>query len=1482
MDRPSAARRTPKQFSGLAGWNGQTVRRQAVPKQFGGMPVSPADSGCPQIQPGGRTEPHGRGSVRRVDSQAFEFYRPARQHPPPVPGAGVEVVVAAPPARPSGSGGGWLVSLLPVASGAGSVGVLLLLPVRRGALLVAVVAGMVLLSMAAGLAPRLRERRARVRDRARYLSYLDGVRSRLDEVATAQRRAAELLHPDLPGLLALVGRAARLWERRPGDDDFLTVRVGRGPVALACPVRLDQGGPLAGHDPELLAAAEELVAGRARVADVPVTLALRDLGVVAVTGPPGPARALARAMVCQLAAVHAPDDLRILASVRSGGEPAWDWLKWLPHARLPSPEAGPGPPGCLLASGPARLAALLEAEARPRLERLARAGAAPGAGAGPGPGLGAGPGAGPGAASAPGPGRWASGVPGDRASREWAAPHLLVLLDGFSPLAPEARLPVVGELLARAADVGATVVCLAAGRADEPAELAARIRLSEVGGLELEEAGPRGRRSGGVAADHGGVAWCEAVARRMAPLRLDRRGARRTGLPDGVRLLDLLDPTGCGLAGPAAGWHPRPPSELLRVPIGVRSGGDPVVLDLKEAADGGMGPHGLVIGATGSGKSELLRTIVAGLALTHPPDLLNFVFVDFKGGAAFADLAELPHGAGMITNLQADLSMVDRMRAALQGEQERRQRLLRQAGNLDGIGQYQAARTVDPRLPPMPFLVVVVDEFGELLASRPDFLDLFVAVGRVGRSLGIHLILASQRLDEGRVRGLEGHLRYRVCLRTFSAAESMAVLGNPDAYHLPPTPGAGWFKVDATLYERFKAALVGTPHRAARAPAAAPTVASFTPLTADEDLPGGPPQRLGPPEGSRAGAGGAPGTRPRTDVEVVVADLAREGRRTARTAHQVWLPPLGPALTLGEVLRLGGGSGAGWLRVPVGLVDKPAEQAQAPLVLDFSAGAGHLALVGAPRSGKSTLLCTIVAALALAHPPDAVQLYCIDLGGGLLHQLARLPHVGAVCARGESDRTRRLVRELHALVADRQLLFRRHGIDSMAAFHRCRRLGQLPGTGTGYGEVFLVVDNWAMLRQEQGDAEADLAELAATGLHYGVHLVVAANRWADLRATLRDNLGGRIELRLNDPVESELGRAAAAALPALPGRGLTPAGEQFQAALPVVGDTGAAVGIARAAVEIGRRVPSGPPAPPLRLLPALVREADLPAPGPGRPPGVPFAVDEHRLEPVLLDLFATAPHFLVLGDAGCGKTSLLRLLARGLAARYGPGQLRLLVVDYRRTLIDVAEGPHLDGYACTPAMASEAVGRLCPVLAGRLPSASLSRRELARDWWTGPRFVVLVDDYDLLPTPAGNPLAPLIDLLGQARDVGLHLVVARPVGGTARTAFEPVFQRLRELGTPGLLMRGDPGEGAVLGGRKAGPLPPGRGWLVRRDAPSGLVQVAYQPPPVAGVPSPPVAGVPVPPVAGVPVPLVAGVPAGAGCPVAWAPPASPAAGPGPP
>jgi S-DNA-T family DNA segregation ATPase FtsK/SpoIIIE len=915
------------------------------------------------------------------------------------------------------------------------------------------------------------------------------------------------------------------------------------------------------------------------------------------------------------------------------------------------------------------------------------------------------------------------------------------------------------------------------------------------------------------------------------------------------------------------------------VDAGVDAG---VVLDLEEASEGGMGPHGLLIGATGSGKSELLRTIVVGLALTHPLERLSFALVDFKGGAAFAPLAGLPHTAGLITNLQDDPSMVERARSALFGEVDRRQRLLREA-NLDSIAAHRR-RAATGRLEPLPSLLVVVDEFSELLAAHPEFLDLFTAIGRTGRSLGIHLLLASQRLDEGRLRGLESHLRYRICLRTFSAAESTAVLGTADAFHLPASPGHGLLRVDDGPCVPFQGLVVAggfTPsHAGPRATPGdpVPLVVPFEPiaLPRDDVLPA-------MPDVPTAAAA----------AEELAALSAAARAATESRAHRVWLPPLARVITLDEVLQrcrgaagpagppgppgpLGppgprglqgppgppgprdhvGSAGSprharrpgdpGWLRVPVGIVDEPFTQSQHPLELDFTGRRGHLAIAGAPRSGKSTLLATLVAALALTHAPDDVQLYCIDLGGGLLHRLGDLPHVGAVAGVHDPDEARRLVRELRTVVAERDQQFREERIASMAEWHARRR--HQPALGQdGYGEVFLAVDNWARLRQELSDLDHEIEALAAVGLHHGVHLVIAANRWADLRLGLLDNLGGRLELHLNDPFESQVGRAAAARLPSrTPGRGLSANGHQFQTALPAVaragasrdetvgpgtvlgGDGGAIPVAAEALLRHVLRSPTGAIAPRLRRLPTLVPIDDLLRRAAACPEleasgGVPFALHDHRLDVVTLDLWS-APHFLVLGDAECGKTSTLRCLATGLAARYSTDELRLIVVDYRRTLADLTDLPQCAAYLDTPALAFDGVRRLRSSLDVRLDRgapAPGARHE--------PRHVLVVDDYDLVAPVAGNPLEPLIDLLGRGRDVGLHVLLARPVSGSARTSFEPFFQRIRERGGPGLIMSGDPREGELLGGRAAAPQPPGRGYLVRRHGRSGLVQVAWTP-----------------------------------------------------
>src|SRR5690606_31991268 len=210
------------------------------------------------------------------------------------------------------------------------------------------------------------------------------------------------------------------------------------------------------------------------------------------------------------------------------------------------------------------------------------------------------------------------------------------------------------------------------------------------------------------------------------------------------------------------------------------------------------------------------RTIVTSLAVTHASDDLNFVLVDFKGGATFASMDALPHTSAVITNLADELSMVDRMQDAISGELVRRQELLRAAGNYVSRHEYEQARRAGEPLAALPSLLIICDEFSELLANKPDFIDLFVMIGRLGRSLGVHLLLASQQLEEGRLRGLDTHLSYRIGLRTFSPMESRVVLGVPDAYELPNAPGHGYLKVGTQVMRRFRAAYVSGPYRPRR------------------------------------------------------------------------------------------------------------------------------------------------------------------------------------------------------------------------------------------------------------------------------------------------------------------------------------------------------------------------------------------------------------------------------------------------------------------------------------------------------------------------------------------------------------------------------------------------------------------------------------------------------------------------------------------
>ncbi|MBN1173005.1 MAG: type VII secretion protein EccCa [Micromonosporaceae bacterium] len=1316
-----------------------------------------------------------------------------------------DLQLEAPPTLPTNPPTAWTQLLTTVPMLAGSVAMALMFTNGRGGTLGYVTGAMFGVSMLGMVGAQFfgqsgkMSKRESMSMRREYLRGLGQLRRGVRRTIKEQRRAMVYRHPD-PDTLWWVADGPRLWERRSTDSDFAVIRIGLGPLRLATPLRPSPTAPVEELEPLSASALRRFVTTYAVVKDLPVAVTLRGFARVYVRGEAERARALVRAILAQAAVFHAPEDVLIAGCYAPDNARHWDWLKWLPHALHPEEYD---------ACGQVRLASAALHVMEERLDEV----------------LGSRPRFNP------------NNPPSD-------GPHLIVVIDGGETAGSQ-------HLMTEGGIEGVTIIDVS-GR--PPRNLDDSVLILDLDpppppshGLSQAHSSPHqvtlsittmdGSKTVGTP-DWLSLASVEALARQLSPLRLSAASHGEEPLAGVTDLEDLLEVGDPYQFEPERAWRLRPNRDRLRVPIGVSPDGLPVELDIKESAQDGMGPHGLLVGATGSGKSEVLRTLVLALAVTHSPEVLNFVLVDFKGGATFTKLDRLPHTSAVITNLADEISLVDRMEAAINGELIRRQELLRKAGNYASARDYERAREAGAQLAPLPSLFIICDEFSELLTAKPEFIDMFVQIGRVGRSLGVHLLLASQRLEEGRLRGLDVHLSYRVGLRVFSAIESRVVLGVADAAELPRSPGHGYLKFGSEPMTRFKAAYVSGPYRASGHAAARASGQRLVPAVAYV------PDYVEPIEPAEAPV---VELEPETDdalAESVLDILVDRMEMHGPPAHQVWLPPLDRPLTLDEPLgplvadpqrglTTTQSELVGRLRIPVAIVDKPFEQRRDLLWLSLAGAGGHVVIVGGTQSGKSTLLRTLVCSLALTHTPAEAQVYCLDFGGGAILSLADLPHVGAAFARTEADQIRRTIAEIYLMLETREQQFTANRIDSMASYRDAKRGGRF--AEDPFGDVFLVIDGWGAMRSEYEDLEATVTELAARGLALGVHVIVSAGRWMELRPAVRDLLGTKLELRLGDPTDSVHGRRVAANVPAeRPGRGITPDGLHSLTILPRIdansGTTDLAAGIDHLVTAV-RNAWQGAPAPAVRMLPARVPFESLPQPAAiGRQRWrIPIGIAENDLGPVYLD-FGAEPHCILFADIECGKTMFLRSLARSITERYSPNEACVITIDYRRTLLGVVPEDYLIGYASNSQAAESVVNQITTAMRERLPGSDITPEQLRnRSWWSGPDLFLFVDDYDLVVGGSMNPLMPLLEYAMQARDIGLHVIITRRSGGAGRASYETFLSRLRELGTPGIVMSGEREEGALIGNVRPSRMPPGRGWFVTRREGARLIQLAWLP-----------------------------------------------------
>ncbi|SUA02821.1 DNA segregation ATPase FtsK/SpoIIIE [Mycolicibacterium fortuitum] len=1129
-------------------------------------------------------------------------------------------------------------------------------------------------------------------ERKDYFSYLANLREEADTTGAEQRTALEWSHPDPRALTDVVG-TRRMWERRPSDADYCHIRVGIGTHRLATRLMAPETGPPEDLEPVSTVALRRFVKTHSVVHALPTAVSLRAFPTITFEGDRALARQLVRSMVLELCAFHGPDHVQVAVVTANPDGENWSWVKWLPHAQHSVTRDGMGSMRLLFPT----LELMETALAAELVER----------------------------------GRFTRNAQPTQGLKQL----VVVLDDGFvtgdEQLITDAGLDSVTLLDLNGLRPGASArrsLQLVVEGDDVAARTAVGVeRFATPDTITVAEAETTARRIG---------RYRPANAAHIVSLEADSRAVD----PGLMALLKIPD---AAAIVPEQVWRQRSPRERLRVPIGITPNGQPIELDIKEAAEGGMGPHGLCIGATGSGKSEFLRTLVLSMITSHSPEQLNLVLVDFKGGATFLGLDGIAHIAAIITNLEDELTMVDRMRDALAGEMNRRQELLRAAGNFPNVTEYERARAGGADLEPLPALFIVVDEFSELLSQKPDFAELFVMIGRLGRSLHMHLLLASQRLEEGKLRGLDSHLSYRIGLKTFSAGESRSVLGVPDAYHLPSVPGSAFLKCDAAEPIRFNACYVSGEYvkprvsartgRVTQLGALAPKLFTATPVKKDpvpervpllHDVPEAEPVSSGPTKTTLLG--------------MVVSRLRGHGR----PAHEVWLPPLDDSPAVNELLPESDWSAPanvnGRLWMPMGVVDRPYDQRRDLLMVDLSGAQGNVAVVGGPQSGKSTALRTLILSAAATHTPEQLQFYCLDFGGGTLASLAKLPHVGGVAGRMDADAIRRTVAEVAGLLRSREQLFRELGIESMRDFRQRKAKGEV--SQDKFGDVVLVIDGWASIKSDFEALDAVIQSLAIQGLSYGVHLAITASRWMEIRPAVKDMLGTRVELRLGDPIDSEVARRSAELVPiGRPGRGINSERLHILIALPRL-DSSSTVedlpaGVA-GAVEAVRAHYGDREAPRVRMLPHDVDRDDVVKvardAGQLSKARIAIGINEEELAPVVLD-FDLQPHLVAFADTECGKTGLLRNIAAGVMENASPVEAKIILVDFRRSMLGVVPDEYLGGYATAPQSCTDLMTALAGALKDRLPPNDITQQQLKeRSWWSGPDLFVMIDDYDLI------------------------------------------------------------------------------------------------------------------------------------------------------
>lgn len=1195
----------------------------------------------------------------------------------------------------------------------------------------------------------------------------------------------------------------RLGERRPTDVDFLKIRIGLGTqpseIKIDTPEETNRDTELS----ELYDAVELIRKEYVFLENTPILTSIPEIGCLGIVGEPSQVHSFARSIAISLTTHHWVSEVQLAVFCTQQQSNYWDWMQLLPHKPKHSSQiVNEVQPGEL--KNPRILA--LEHEIRRRET-------------------------------------YRDNTSSNNSSSERFntdnLPALVVFIDNISNVYDFAAFSLILE---RSRNIGIYGIFLNETFTDIPGECGAVVEFTN-DFVEYKETGTTKIPIKNIVPDEVSIQVSENFAKSLSAIEWIVP-EKITEPPDDLSLMDLFDSKIDDLPI-EKWWDEESPWGFLKAPIGKFSPTADLIFDLSED---GNGPHGIIGGTTGSGKSETLRTLILSMALTHNPYDLNFALIDFKGGAAFRGLEKLPHVVGLITDIENNVDYASRVIQSLSGEIKTRKQVLNKA--LEKVSLFRAHvddyRTIPVRRP-LPHLVIIFDEFAEFKEQYPSESHQLVSIARVGRSLGIHLILCAQSPSAVVEDQIRQNSKFRICLPVSSAEDSRGFIGIPDACDLPI--GQAYFLVKKP--QKFRVAYTGDYQ-----------LESFLPENAIVRTNPDGKREVIFPEKYRQKL-----PKAKTEAMLLIEKIISVTESLAiNELPKVWQTPMMENLYLSDLLMTS--------KVPLswnndtseffpvqkhdigfifGLMDDPINQLQPVISFGAKGSSKNMLIFGPSGSGKSTLLRTLITSIALERTPSEANIYCLDFGGQ--HSLKifqdeseqkhldlpHLPQIGGVIIFGEKERVYRLFAILDSIILKRELKFK-HKASSLDEYNSKVDVNEkLP-------DIFIFIDGLTKQITDSVDGFTDkLDDILKKGGSAGIHVVITANNVGDVPEKIKIDINGigeiiilkpvdtaQIQSTFGNPAPDSFVKKAQASQHPKSGQGVLNKNPvlEIQIALPIKANEDKQIDKLRELIDLMHLAWEGSRPTDIEVLPFFVMDKELITPKYWDSSrsiryedtlGILLGVEQRSLKSSGLSIEEDGPIFQILSETSkLGKTTVLKTWILNLAEKFSSKEIQFLIIDFHKhTLTQFSEIPHIFKYVNEQSELKDALLLLDKKIKER-------RNYIQKGWKKDKKFdqlaavrqlgflVIVIDDFiEMCKYLSEEALEHLYKCLDDGKDFGIRLILTEDVAHF--TTANDILKMSSKYGC-GILLGGNDGfdyYNETKNPYQKQPILPGRGYLIR-------------------------------------------------------------------